>query len=83
MSAEEFYLLGNRFVDKSNVETAATVFELAAEYFPESSLIFGGLGRTRLIRGDTLSAISAYERAYELAPYNRQAQEMLRWLRGR
>jgi tetratricopeptide (TPR) repeat protein len=83
MSEEEFYLLGNRFVDKSRVETAATVFELAAEYFPESSLIYSGFGRTYLIRGDTLPAMSAYERAYELAPYNRQAQEMLRWLRGK
>jgi glyoxylase-like metal-dependent hydrolase (beta-lactamase superfamily II) len=83
MSEEEFYLLGNRFVDKSKLEAAATVFELAAGIFPESSLIFGGLGRTCLIRGDTLSAMSAYERAYELAPYNRQAQEMLRWLRGK
>jgi glyoxylase-like metal-dependent hydrolase (beta-lactamase superfamily II) len=81
MSEEEFYLLGNRFVDKSKLETAATVFELAAEYFPESSLIYGGLGRTCLIRGDTLSAMTAYEKAYELAPYNRQAEEMLRWLR--
>lgn len=83
MSEEEFFLLGNRFVDKSKVETAAAVFELAAEYFPESSLIFGGLGRIYLIRGDTLSAMSAYERAYELAPYNRQAQTMLQWLRGK
>jgi tetratricopeptide (TPR) repeat protein len=82
MSEEEFYLLGNRFVDKSKVETAATVFELAADYFPESSLIYGGLGRTYLIRGDTLSAMSAYERAYELAPYNRQAEMVLRRLRG-
>jgi glyoxylase-like metal-dependent hydrolase (beta-lactamase superfamily II) len=82
MSEEEFYLLGNRFVDKSQVETAATVFELAADYFPESSLIYGGLGRTCLIRGDTLSAISAYERAYELAPYNRQAEMMVRRLPG-
>jgi len=82
MSEEEFYLLGNRFVDKARIETAEKVFEMASEYFPESSLIFGGLGRTELIRGDTLSAVSAYERAYELAPYNRNAEEMLRWLRG-
>jgi tetratricopeptide (TPR) repeat protein len=83
VSEEELYLLGGRFVDKANVEAAATVFELAAEYFPESSLIFGGLGRTCLIEGDTLSAISSYERAYELAPYNRRAEMMLRLLRGR
>jgi tetratricopeptide (TPR) repeat protein len=77
------YLLGTRYVDKADIETAATIFELAAEYFPESSLIYGGLGVTCLIRGDTLSAISVYERAYELAPYNRHAQVMLRWLRAR
>jgi len=83
ISEEEMYLLGTRYVDKADIETAATIFELAAEYFPESSLIYGGLGVTCLIRGDTLSAISVYERAYELAPYNRHAQVMLRWLRAR
>lgn len=82
MSEEEFYRLGNRFVDKGRVETATTVFGLAAEFFPESSLIYGGLGRTHLIRGDTLSAISAYERACELSPDNRQARAMIQWLRG-
>jgi glyoxylase-like metal-dependent hydrolase (beta-lactamase superfamily II) len=65
LSEEEFCLLGNRFVDRSKVETATAVFEWAADHFPESSLIYGGLGRTYFIRGDTLSAVSAYERAYE------------------
>ncbi len=35
LSEEEFYLLGNRFVDRARVEAGGEVFELAAGYFPE------------------------------------------------
>jgi len=83
LSEDEFYILGNRFVDQSNLDAAALVFESAAKYFPTSSLIFGGLGRMHLVRGDTLLAISAYQNAYDLAPNNRTAETMLRRLRGR
>jgi hypothetical protein len=83
LSEEEFYLLGNRFVDRARVEAGGRVFELAAGYFPESFLILTGLGRTRLIRGDTLAAIAAYERANELAPDNQGVLATLRRLRPR
>ena len=67
----------------SRLDAAATTFELAAGFLPESSLVFGGLGRVHLLHGDTLSAISAYERACDLSPHNRGAETMLRRLRGR
>jgi glyoxylase-like metal-dependent hydrolase (beta-lactamase superfamily II) len=83
LSEDEFYILGNRFMDQSKPEAAAVVFDLAENCFPKSSLIFGGLGRMHLFNGDTLLAISAYQRAYDLAPNNRMAEAMLRRLRGR
>jgi len=83
LSEEEFHILGNRFVEKADLDAAVGVFELAGGYFPKSSLIFTGLGRARLLRGDSLQAVSAFQRAYDLAPNNRQAAAMLRWLRRR
>jgi glyoxylase-like metal-dependent hydrolase (beta-lactamase superfamily II) len=82
LSEDELCLLGNRFIDKSQVAAAEMVFELTGELFPESASAYLGRGKTSLIRGDTLSAISAYERAYELAPYHRQLSALIQRLRG-
>jgi len=82
LSEEEFYLLGSRMVDRGRVDTAHAVFRLSRGLFPESSLICNGLARTYLIAGDTTMAITEYERACELDPWNRLAEAMLLLLRG-
>ena len=61
---------------------AAAVYELNAEFHPESAAIQGSLGQLYEALGDTTRAVARYERLLELAPDNAGARARIEALRG-
>jgi glyoxylase-like metal-dependent hydrolase (beta-lactamase superfamily II) len=84
LSQDEFYLLGNRYLDDGNTAAATAVFELTLELFPEDPMIWLRLGDACLAAGDTLSAVSAFDHVAALGPGRSQmyAEFMLKALAG-
>jgi glyoxylase-like metal-dependent hydrolase (beta-lactamase superfamily II) len=81
ITEQEFTRLAERLLWRGKVDEAIQVLEYAASVLPESALIHGSLGETRLKRGDVRSAMASLERSLELVPENRRAAGILRMLR--
>ena len=77
----------NLFAEKLQSEgrsaEAIAVYELNAEYFPESPSIAFSLGMLYEQQGETETAMRHYERAMELSPRDKRAQERLEALQKR
>jgi glyoxylase-like metal-dependent hydrolase (beta-lactamase superfamily II) len=79
---EEFNTLGYYFLGLGLINEAIGVFTTALEHFPESALLYDSLGEAYLKQGEPTMAIENYRRSLELAPYNRNAEGMLKLIAG-
>ena len=77
---EEFNTLGCYFMGLGRINGAVAVLTTALEHFPESALIYDSLGEAYVKQGEPDMAAASYRRSFELAPYNRNAEEMLKLL---
>ena len=75
--------LGERLTAEGRYDDAIAIYELNAEFYPDSPSIAMSLGGLYERVEDTDAAIRFYERALELSPGNRTAQTRLEALRGR
>lgn len=66
-----------QLVAEGRFADAIAVFELNAEYFPQSASITFNLAQLYEKQGDSAMAIFHYKRVLELAPLNKRAQERL------
>ena len=65
-----------------DAESALAIMDLSISYFPESTQGYSVKGEIHLGAGQTADAIAAFEKALELDPENRLAQQRLAELRG-
>jgi glyoxylase-like metal-dependent hydrolase (beta-lactamase superfamily II) len=79
---EEFSMLGRRLMGEGKMEAALAVFQLTSEIFPESALAFDNLGEIYLKMGNVEKAIQNYEISLRIMPYNKNAAEILKIIRG-
>ncbi|NNF37953.1 MAG: c-type cytochrome [Gemmatimonadetes bacterium] len=78
----EVNTLGEALAAEGRPGHAAAVYELNAEFHPESVAIQGSLAQLYESIGDTTRAVARYERVLELAPGNAAATARLEALRG-
>jgi glyoxylase-like metal-dependent hydrolase (beta-lactamase superfamily II) len=74
---EELFRLANRLWWRGQAAAAARVLEMSLDRFPQSALLFDGLGNIQLEAGDTASAIASYRRCLALFPGNRGLGELI------
>ncbi|NNE68910.1 MAG: c-type cytochrome [Rhodothermales bacterium] len=74
--------LAAELVEEGRVEDAIVIYELNADFHPESAAIQGSLGQLYEETGDTEAAIRAYEKALELGAPARLIQSRLDELKG-
>ena len=79
-SEDELNTLGQRLQGKGKIAAGLEVCKLAVEAFPNSALAYDNLGRAYIRTGEIQLAIESYERSLHLAPYNRNAEEILKIL---
>jgi cyclase len=79
-SEEEFNILSNRLLGSGKTTAGLEVSKLAIEIFPDSPLAYDNLGGAYIRNGEIQLAIESYERSLQLAPYNRNAAEILKIL---
>ncbi len=77
---EEFNTLGYQFLGRGQIDKAIAVFKTALGYFPESALMYDNLAEAYLKQKQKELAIENYRKSLELMPYNRNAEEMLKFL---
>ncbi len=77
---EEFNTLGYQFLGQGLIDEAITVFKTALGHFPESALLYDNLAESYLKQKQNALAIENYQKSLELMPYNRNAEEMLKFL---
>jgi len=75
-------LLGYRMLEAKDVPGATKAFTLNTELFPGSTMTWDSMAEVTLAAGDTTRAIELYGKAFALEPRNRNAERMLRRLRG-
>jgi hypothetical protein len=78
----EMNTFGEALTAEGRPEHAVAVFELNAEFHPQSPVIQGSLAQLHESIGDTATAIARWERLLELAPGNATAIARLEALRG-
>ena len=78
----EMNVLAERLARDDRARDAIAIYELNAEFHPNSRSIAFSLGRLYENVGDVEAAIRYYERVLELAPNNQAAIERLEALRG-
>jgi glyoxylase-like metal-dependent hydrolase (beta-lactamase superfamily II) len=76
----EFNTLAYYFLDLGLISEAIGVLTTALEHFPESALLYDDIAEAYLKQGKPGMAAKNYRRSLELAPYNRNAEEMLKFL---
>ena len=67
---------------RENPEAGMAALELNLEFYPESAQTWMLKGQLHVLAGDREDAITALERALELAPGNPAAEQLLRQARG-
>jgi glyoxylase-like metal-dependent hydrolase (beta-lactamase superfamily II) len=77
---EEFNALGYYFLCLGLIDEAVGVLATGLEHFPESALLYDSIAEAYLKQGNPGIAAEKYERSLEIAPYNRNAEEMLKLL---
>ncbi len=77
---EEFHTLGYYYLGLGLINEAVGVLTIALEHFPESALLYDDIAEAYLKQGTPSMAAKNYKRSLELAPYNRNAEEMLKLL---
>lgn len=75
--------IGYRFLSQGEKETAARIFELNTELFPEAFNTWDSLAEAYAALGRVAEAIRNYERTLELNPDNASAKAALETLRAR
>ncbi len=78
----EMNTLGERLADDDRVPEAITVYELNAEFYPESVAINFTLGRLYEEEGEGETAVRYYQRVLDLRPDHQGARERLTALQG-
>jgi tetratricopeptide (TPR) repeat protein len=78
----EVNVLAERLGREGRTSDAIAIYELNAEYYPESVSIHLSLGALHVTANDTTAAIRSYERALQLNPNSDQIRERLQTLRG-
>jgi glyoxylase-like metal-dependent hydrolase (beta-lactamase superfamily II) len=77
---EEFNALGYQFLGRGLIDEAIAVFKTALKHFTESALLYDNLAEAYLKQKQNDLAIKNYQKSLELMPYNRNAEEMLKFL---
>jgi len=80
LSEDQLNTLGYWLKGRKKLREAIQVFELNADGNPNSSNAFDSLGEAYMDLGDKERAITSYQKALELNPDNKNADEMLRKL---
>ena len=70
--------LGYRAMNEKNLEMAQRYFQLAIDYYPQSSNVYDSMGELWMNKGDKKKAISFYEKSIALDPKNENAKENVR-----
>lgn len=78
----ETNILAETLAREDRLHDAIEIYELNAEFYPESFSIFAGLGQLYEQVEDVEGAIRSYERALEIRPGNPGAEARLAELRG-
>jgi glyoxylase-like metal-dependent hydrolase (beta-lactamase superfamily II) len=80
---EEFNTLGYQFLGRGQIDEAIAVFKTALKHFPESALLYDNLAEAYLKQKQTAMAMENYQKSLELMPYNRNAEEMLKFIKSK
>jgi glyoxylase-like metal-dependent hydrolase (beta-lactamase superfamily II) len=80
---EEFNTLGRRYMAMGMLDKAIIVFTLEAESFSNSALAYDNLGEAYLKKGELKKAIMNYEKSLVIFPDNKNAEEILEFIRLR
>jgi Flp pilus assembly protein TadD len=73
---------GNTLLAEGHSQDAIRIFSLNAEQNPKSSFAYSNLANAYAAAGQKDLAIQNYEKALELDPRNREAEQKLKELRG-
>ncbi|MGZ5444724.1 MAG: amidohydrolase family protein [Thermoanaerobaculia bacterium] len=74
--------LGYAMLNHGQIDGAIAIFRANVERFSHSSNVYDSLGEAYMKKGEKELAIANYEKSLERNPANRNAEEMLRKLRG-
>ncbi|MFT5142987.1 MAG: hypothetical protein ACI84D_001607 [Thalassolituus oleivorans] len=74
--------IGSKLMEAERYEDAIVIYELNAEFHPESATIQATLGQLYAETGNKAAAIAAYEKALELGAPARRIQPALEELKG-
>ena len=75
-------VLGYRLMGWGRLDDAVRIFRLNTELFTESFNVFDSYGEALLVQGDTVAAITNYEKSLELNTENENAANVLERLKG-
>jgi tetratricopeptide (TPR) repeat protein len=75
--------LGYTMAANQKFQDALVLFQLNARLFPGSWNVYDSLGEAYMKAGDRTAAIKSYEKSLKLNPQNRNAEDMLRKLKGK
>lgn len=68
---------GYQYLERDDLESAISVFELNVEIFADSANAWDSLGEALMTKGDHSLAIRYYQRSLELDPQNHNARAMI------
>lgn len=81
VSENRFNRLGYDFLNREKMSTAAAVFELNVEFYPDSANVYDSLGEAYMKAGKKELAIKNYEKSLRLDPDNGNAKGMIKKLK--
>ncbi|WP_420573436.1 tetratricopeptide repeat protein [Kordia sp.] len=77
LSESSINVLGYGIMNSGNMKDALAVFKLNTELYPEAFNTFDSYGECFLALGDTINAITNYQKSLDLNPKNTNATEIL------
>ncbi len=83
ISEKNFNSLGYAEMRDKNFDLAINFFKINAELYPESSNVYDSLGEAYMRKGDTVQAISNFEKSLEIDSANSRAKRYLKRLKKR
>jgi tetratricopeptide (TPR) repeat protein len=74
--------VGRNLAVAGNVDAAIVLYELNAEFYPNSAQVLQALGDLYRRKSNNAKALEYYDRLLVIQPNNRQLQDLIRQLRG-
>ena len=80
LSEQEFIILGYEYLHANDATTAASIFKMAIEAFPNADNPYDSYAESQMVLGNLEEAIANYKKSLVLNPNNQNAKNMLKKL---